>query len=150
MADEVVITGLVETQRMLVEMPGEVTRNGMGRALVAGSGVIEKGLVDRAPRREEEPAGAREFAPLHESVVTEVHVNAQARFGHASTGFGKSGAVADWEEYGHRIVTHEGADTGKLTEPNPFMRRTVDQDAEKAIDAFCDALLGSVEERYGS
>lgn len=146
---DVVITGLVETQRMIVEYPGELTRSGLAAALVAGSSVIQSALKDNAPREERIPGKQYEFAPLLDSLVTDIQVNQTAMFGIAETGFGDAGPVALWDEYGHRIVTHSGRDTGISTQPNPFMRRTTDQCADAAIDAFCNSLLGTLRKQYG-
>lgn len=150
MADEdVIITGLEVTRLMLIEMPGELSRKGIEKALRAGSRVFEDGLAERAPHRERPADTEQEFPPLSDSIVTEIRVDHAAKMGYASTGFGDAGPVALWNEYGHEIVTHAKVDTGKSTRPNPFMRRTVDEDAEPAIDAFADSIYGTVKGLYG-
>lgn len=146
--DGVEITGLVETQRMIRDLPRDLVRDGFPPALVAAGSVVGEALAANAPRRAV-PAneGNREFAPLDQSVVVDVEVGRNG--GVASVGFGESGPVALWDEYGHHIVTHSGRDTGKVTEPNPFMRRTTDQCANEAIDRFCSSLGNTVRTKYG-
>jgi len=144
MSNDVAISGLKETQQMLVELPLDLTRGSMGPALIAGSVVLQENLLVNAPVGH---GPHPEFAPLQETIVTDVEVENLS--GIASTGFGDSGPVAEWNEYGHRIVTHSGRDTGLSTAPNPFMRKTTDESADAAIDAFCDRLLSDVKEKYG-
>lgn len=147
MPDGFDISGLEETQTMLRAFAKDLAIDGMEGALIAGSSVLQEELAERAPRREGE-AENREFAPLADSLITDVAVNTSG--GTALTGFGDSGPVALWNEYGHRIVTHSKKDTGKETEPNPFMRRTVDACGDRVIDAFGDSLGRSIGGKYGS
>ena len=147
MPDDIILTGLTETQYMLIELPGEVTRVGMEKALIAGSSVVQSVLLDNTPRRERQAGAEYEFPPLEESIVTNVEVSRLE--GVASTGFGEAGIVALWDEYGHRIVTHEKTDTGRTSRAFGFMRRTTDECAEGAIDAVCDSLIGTIKEQYG-
>lgn len=147
-SDGVEITGLVETQRMITDLAADLVTNAFPPALMAASTVVQGALASAAPRREEEPA-KREFPALSESLVTDIEVNVSKRVGIASTGFGDAGPVALWNEFEHRIVTHSGRDTGKVTEPKPFMRRTTDNCADEAIGAFCDSIIKTVKDRYG-
>jgi hypothetical protein len=148
MAEGVQITGLTETIRAIVDVPKNITRNGLSDALVAGSAVIQRGLLEKAPRRKTPVTSEREFPPLSESVVTFVEIDQNKLEGIAQTGFGESGPVALWNEYGHRIVTRSKVDTGRTTEPNPFMRATADQLGEEAIEAAAKSLQGFVRATY--
>ena len=148
MAEGVEITGLTETIKAIVDVPKNITRNVLSDALVAGSAVIQRGLIDKAPRRKAPVTSEREFPPLSESVVTFVEIDENKLEGVAETGFGESGPVAIWNEYGHRIVTRAKVDTGKTTEPNPFMRQTVDQVGDEAIAAAAKSLEGFVRRTY--
>jgi len=147
--DDVIITGLTETQRMIIEFPGELNRAGTERALMAGSAVLQQRLLENAPRGDRAAGKRFEFPPLSQSIVTDVRVDQQHGTGSAETGFGESGPVALWNEYGHEIVTIKGKDTGVATKPNPFMRRTTDESAEAVIDAFAASLLDTLNEQYG-
>lgn len=141
MPDGVVITGLVETQQMIVRLPAELTSDVFPEMLMAAGGVVQQELVKNAPRRKTDVKGSREFPPLSESAVTDVEVDQNGRSGVASTGFGDAGPVALWNEYGHEIVTRSGRDTGRRTQPNPFMRRSTDNCAETAIDAAVAVVI---------
>jgi hypothetical protein len=144
MADELRITGLVETQQMLRDVPADI-QAGIGAGMIAAGAVIQQELYRNAPRIQE--GGKSEFQPLHSSLVTDVEINAEENYAVASTGFGDAGPVALWNEYGHRIVSRRGKDSGETTEPNPFMRRSTDNCAEDAIDAFCDRIRATVRQR---
>lgn len=149
MPDGVIITGLVETQQMIRKVPRDLVAEDLQSALMAGGAVVQEELVRNAPRRKTDVKGSREFPPLSESAVTDVEVNASKLSGVASTGFGDAGPVANWEEYGHEVVTRSGRDTGKRTEPNPFMRRSTDNCAETAIDAALKVVAEGIKRRYG-
>lgn len=148
MSDDVQITGLRETQLMLQNLPAELTRLAVPRALRAGSEPIQAELHFNAPRRARDGNEEYEFPRLEDSIVTDIEVKGLS--GVASTGFGEAGPVALFQEDGHRIVTHAGKDTGEVTEPNPFMARSTESIAEAAIDAFCESLLDSVRSEYAS
>lgn len=148
MDDGVNITGMVETIKAIVDLPDRVTREVLPDALVAGSGVIQGALIDNAPERATPATSEREFAPLKESAVTDVEIDYAHGVGVASTGFGESGPVALWNEFGHRIVTRSGEDTGRRTDPNPFMRKTVDEKADEAIEAAAKVVGGWIRGNY--
>lgn len=146
--DGVEITGLVETQKMIRNLPSEIA-SGFEQDLMAPAAVVQDALRAGAPRREQRIGGDAEFPPLHETVVTDIHVNLSRFSGVASTGFGESGPVALWNEYGHRVVTHLGVDTGEHTDPDPFMRRVTDNCADRAIDAFSAKVAQRMRSQYG-
>lgn len=143
MADGLYITGLTETQDMIRELPNDL-RGGIATALVAAGSVVQAELRKNAPRRNDDEKS--EFPSLSSSLVTDIEVDPNG-VSIASTGFGDAGPVALWNEYGHRIVTHAKVDTGKTSERNPFMRRSTDNCADDAIDAFCDSIIRTVEKR---
>jgi hypothetical protein len=140
MGDELRITGLVETQQMVRAVPSDIAK-GLEPATIAAGAVIQQELLNNTPRRKEErEIGKSRFPPLAASLITDIAVSQDHRFAVASTGYGNAGPVALWLEYGHRIVSHRGVDSGKKTMPNPFMRRSAESCADRAIDAFAEVI----------
>jgi hypothetical protein len=139
MGDELRITGLVETQKMIRDVSTEVARS-LPQALIAAGVVIQGELLKNAPQRQEGHDEKSRFPALRSSLITDIEISADGKVGLASTGFGDAGPVALWNEYGHRIVSHKGVDSGKKTLPNPFMRRSIEACADAAIDAFAEAI----------
>jgi HK97 gp10 family phage protein len=132
------ITGIAEVQKMLAEAPKNIVMLGFGRALNAGINVIAAAVAERVPVKEGELAAA---------LVTEVVVDANARGGIASVGFGKMGHRANWVEYGHRMVTHKPGKKQVGDVPaHPFMRPAADASADAAIDAFAETLAATLKQ----
>ena len=65
------------------------------------------------------PGDKPEFKPLRDTIGVEVKDGEQI---YAVIGPERpAGAHGHLVEYGHRIVKHDGEDTGKMAEPHPFM-----------------------------
>lgn len=134
------ITGIEEVQKMLAEAPKNVVQLGYGRALTAGINVFAGALASRTPVRS---------GKLAASLVIAVEVDSDARGGAAAVGFGKQGHVANWVEYGHRMVGHapNKKETGAVL-PHPFMRPAFDASADEALQAFQDSLVTTLNSEY--
>lgn len=150
MANEITIGGIEETQEMFFGSARVITDSVLEGVLVDGSKVIQRELRARSPRRATPIANEkREFERLEDSIVTDVDIHPGGLQGIARTGFGDSWPVALWNEYGHRIVTHDKRDTGKLTVPNPFMRQTADACREEVIDVCSASFQSRLRALYG-
>lgn len=137
----IVVTGIEEVNRMLTDLPAVIVARAFLKALDAGAKVIERGLLERTPERDE--GDRREDVPhLIDSIVIEINIDSQLRGGIAKVGFGNMGHVALWVEYGHHLLGHKPTkkELGNV-QPYPFMRPTADAVANDVIQAFQDALV---------
>lgn len=159
----IVITSREVTVSIPVINLHDVIADALTPALMAGASVLGAELMDRVPRG---PRGAnynREFEPLESTMVTDIEVDREALTGTASTGFGKSGPVALWVEYGHNIVSRSdegvrytspsgserpGELLGRVPE-HPFMRPAIDACADRVIEAVADSVVNSIMKAYG-
>ena len=144
MGDELRIRGILETQEMIRAVPADISKALPG-ALIAASAVIERELLTNIPHAAKGHDPRSPFPPLDQSITTDILVNEQRGLGVSSTGFGAAGPVALYLEYGHRIVSHRGIDSGKRTVREPFMRSSTDKAADAAIDAFAEAIAAALE-----
>jgi HK97 gp10 family phage protein len=136
----IVIKGLKETQAAMHEFPRLLVARAFVKALRAGIDVLAEELLARTPEREE---GDRDedLQHLKDAIVSEVILTDQLDGGTASVGFGKLGHIANWLEFGHRMVTHKpGLKEVGNVDPKPFMRPAFEAAAEQAMEAFGDVL----------
>ena len=141
MAGELVpIEGLEEVQRMLADAPRVIVGSAFARALKAGATVIEEALAARTPVREIRSGGDVDEPALIENLRVDIALDADLRGGSAEIGFGKAGYIANFIEYGHRMVSHEGKELGRV-QPHPFMRPAAELSADAAIEAFGNTLV---------
>jgi HK97 gp10 family phage protein len=137
MAEEfsMTVSGIEETCAMLEAAPRNIAKAAFARALAAAAVPVVKALEARTPA---------DTGKLKASIVTDVAVDAAGGGGIASIGFGKQGHVANFVEYGHRMVSHKPhkKEIGTVA-PHPFMRPAAAAAAEPAIDAFCESVRES-------
>lgn len=149
---DVKVEGIEEVELFLTELPREIVASGFLAALKAGGTVIENTLVYNCPVQEEETGGILEQGELRDSIYMKVELDSQLRGGVATIAFrGQApNAVANWIEYGHRIVGHRPKleYKGKDVPPNPFIRRTADQAAQPAVEAFVNSIMQTVSTYY--
>ena len=135
---EVQITGIAEVQKMLREAPKLIVANAFHRALVAADNVIQAELAIREPHGQ---LTADNKATLAESRTSLIELDSQFRGGVLNIGYGKQGFVAGWVEFGHKMVGHKpGLKLLGTVVPHAFMRPSFDASADKAIEAFANAL----------
>lgn len=144
------IEGLEDVQRLLAEAPRTVVARGYLKALQAGANVIANELESNTPIKKEDVGGLLDKGVLRESVMIVIELDSDFRGGVALIGFGKNGFVALWLEYGHRMLSHGAKGTRHeigtgIVAANPFMRRTTAACADRAIDAFADALASELK-----
>jgi hypothetical protein len=141
----------------------DVIADALEPALRAGTAVLESELRLRIPEGPRGPNYNLEFEPLKDTLVSGYEVDKSALTGTSSTGFGKSGSVALWVEYGHQEVvpsqngsryrspsgkSRAGELVGQVPE-HPFMRPAFDACADKVIDAVADSIVDSILKAYG-
>jgi hypothetical protein len=104
--------------------------------------VIKAALALRIPISDEETAG-----DLRAALMSAVTLDAQFRGGVAEVGFGtKQGHIANFVEYGHRMVGHKpGKKELGMVAAHPFMRPAAEVSADAAIDAFADSLEATLK-----
>jgi HK97 gp10 family phage protein len=141
------IEGADEVVKLLQSAPRVVVATGFLKALQAGAKPIVDQLEARTPERDE---GERneETPHLKDNITVDIQLDSQFRGGFADIGFGKLGYIANFVEYGHRMLTHDEKEIGKI-EPKPFMRPAAEAAAEAAIDAFADALTTELSGTLG-
>lgn len=108
--------------------------------------VISNALAAFTPERDEGDRN-EENPHLVDSIVIETEVDAEGRGVVVHVGFGNMGYVANFVEYGHRMVGHK-PDKKQLgmVQPKPFMRPAAAVAAEAAIDAFLTAIKGVIDD----
>lgn len=150
MAGELItVTGLAEVQEMLATAPKEIVARGYLRALQAGADVIADEVEVRTPIKAEDTGGMLDKGVLRESLMIQVTLDSQFRGGVAEVGFGKNGVVANWVEYGHRMVGHAPGKKEKgVVPPHPFMRPAADASADRAIEAFANSIAQTVKNNF--
>lgn len=122
---------------MLEHAPKNVVARGFLKALKAAARPIEQALDARVPVAQGHLKAAR---------VTEITLDSRFRGGTVEIGYGKQGHVANFLEYGHRMVGHKPfkKHEGEV-KPHPFMRPAAAAAAEAAITAFADTLADEVK-----
>jgi HK97 gp10 family phage protein len=161
MAGEMVrVTGIDEVCAFFDAAPKDIVRTTFGKALSAAAVPIVQELEPRIPSRNNlfdeesfrELAGTAVEGTLKDNLVTDIALSDDGKGGVASIGFGKAGHVANFVEYGHRLIGHKPKlrDLGNV-EPHPFMRPAANASADAAIEAFAGSVEESMRaEGYGS
>jgi hypothetical protein len=153
------ITGLEATQAMLRDAPRHIVASGFAKAGRAAATVFEVELEMRTPVRSEELFNDETFSTfrnetggdLKAALMSVVELDAEFRGVHVSVGFGKQGHVANWVEFGHRMMTHKpGSREVGFVPAHPFMRPAFEAGGDRAIDAFATTLAGTVRAEYGA
>lgn len=131
------VEGADETAEMLEKAPKLVVARGFLKAAKAAVNVVEQALKPRIPK---------EHGDLEKALTHEITLDSQFRGVTADIGFGKEGHVANWNEYGHRMVGHKPKkkQVGEV-QAKPFMRPAMASSAETAIDVFADTLRKELE-----
>jgi len=145
MDEGVIVRGIPQVQRNLAEFPRLLVMRCFGKALSRAAGVFEQELAARCPEAKDYAPSDDEYGPLLENLMSVVTIDTNGQGGRAQIGFGKKSMVALWIEYGHRIVTHAGRDTGKVAVANPFMRRAFAAAAERAVTVFVETVQEFLE-----
>ena len=148
------VTGITEVQKMLAEAPKSVVARGFLKALDAGAKVFEQELEIRTPvlvsaLMTVAEKGKHHPGDLRRALMSLVTLDSQFRGGEAAVGYGKQGFIANFVEYGHRMVTHKpGKKHIGQVPAHPFMRPTFDAKADAALDAFAESLIGTLKEGF--
>jgi HK97 gp10 family phage protein len=160
---KVVVKGLHELEERMGDLPNEVNKKVMRKALVAGGLVLEVDMKSRVKDKQESygddsqwqgfqssslPSGA-----LRADITHSVSLNASAERGTIRIGPTKKTAyVANFLEFGHWLVM--GSQKGrkaskkriKFIPAYPFMRPAFDNKAQDAVEAFETQLRTGIEE----
>jgi hypothetical protein len=151
MADFITVEteGIAETMQMLADAPRVVVANGFLKAFQAAGDVIVEVLASNTPVKKEDTGGVLEQGELLESLMMDIELDSQFRGGFVAIGFGKNGNVADWLDGGHRLIGHAPnyKNLGSVA-GNGFMRKSFDQSAEAAVDAFGESLTSTVTTQF--
>lgn len=137
MAAGITIRGIPEIQRNLRDFPRQLVQRAFTKALSRAAAVFEEELRSRCP--ESDSDSSDESGHLIDFLTSEITIDSGGRGGRARIGFGRLSRRALWVEYGHRMVSHKGKQIGEV-KPHPFMRAAFAAAADKAIEAFTEAI----------
>lgn len=140
MSDEmsIEITGIQEVQHLLDTAPERIVKHAFAKSLAAAAVPVVQELQMRTPV---------EHGDLKAHIMTDIAIDANGKGGSAAVGFGREGHKALWVEFGHRMVGHKpGKKQVGQVPAHPFIRPAFDASANKAIEAFSETLLESLQE----
>lgn len=147
------ISGIEEACAIMDRVPEDIVRVGMVRALTAASVPILAAVDVRTPvsaKNELWDDEAFRAIPgtgtgdLKKALHADIELFDDGQGGQASINFGNQGYIANWVEYGHRMIGH--VSLGKMRKiydnvpPKPFMRPGAEASAEQAIEDFVEVL----------
>lgn len=143
------VVGLKETMEMFQELPKIIVLGGFNRALDAAGQIIEDAIEAKTPTREIKGAGiyGLDFGALKGDIYHTVELDSNYRGGRAIITFRKYSHIANFVEYGHRMLSHSkrpisGPKTaGGMVRAYPFMRPATEAVREQAVDAFVDVIV---------
>ena len=154
------ITGLRETLDMLENLPKNIVLGGFSKALHAAGSIMEAEVEKRTPIRLEIDGGDLVVSggALKSDVYHEVTLDSNYRGGVAIVSFRKYSHIANWVEYGHRMIGHKpgkrqlsGPRTPDgMVRPNPFIRPAFEASKDRAIDAFARSIAETVHNYWAS
>lgn len=140
MPDEITLEfeGLDEVCELFEQAPKAAIPQALLHGLAAGAGVIEEYVAGYAPDKTGEM-----LADLGSTVT----LDADFRGGVAQIGFSaKQGHVANWVEYGHRMIGHKPLKKELGTvEPHPFMRPAAEAGEEEAVETFTETMMTDLQ-----
>jgi hypothetical protein len=150
------VLGIEECCADLRRVPPAVCGVGLVRGLHAAAEVIEREVSLRTPTRTNRVGGDQDYPALVTDLQVRVTVDSQFRGGVAQIGFFRNAYIANWLEFGHRMVGHGSSKPArnaawkaggeKMVPAHPFMRPGADAAQEPAVEAFIDAVDDSLKE----
>lgn len=164
------ITGLDEVAAALLDAPRAIVASGFAKAGRAAADVIEPVLLFNTPVRSEDLFNPETFerikgsevgGALRDATRSDVELDSGFRGVNVSVSHGNMSWIANLLEYGHKMVAHgatkqdrENKYVGKLlgsgfVPAHPFMRKTFDETADQAFEAFESVVASTVKEIYG-
>jgi hypothetical protein len=145
-APEVRIEGLQEAIAMLDDLPEAVILAGFATAIDAAN-VVFWDLLGRSTWVRQDVDSKVTPGALRAALTSRVTLDTHYRGGLGEVGYGKLGYIANFLEYGHRIVGHRrgGRKEFGFVAARPRMRPAFDAGHEKAIDAFTGSIQGTVK-----
>jgi hypothetical protein len=138
MSEELIeIEGIEEVLRDLTSASPAVAGVGVTLVLNAAAKVIQDAIRARTPVRAVRVGGDAEYPSLIQTLKSKVTIDSNYRGGIAEVGFWKQSYVAEWLEYGHRIVGHGKSKEARVVHgmvaPHPFMRPAAEAATERAV-----------------
>lgn len=168
MAEELIrVNGVEEVCAWLDKAPDLLFNVALIRGLHAAGEVIERAIDLRAAKHEREIriGGDAAYPAMILGLKLKVALYDGKRAGNAQIGFfGYAASVANWVEFGHRIVLPSQTETyvddrgrrrrgkyiGRDVPEYPFMRPAADESTEAAMDAFVGAVDETVAQFNGA
>lgn len=158
------VEGLSETVAQFDHLPQVLVVLGLFKALEAGGKVIQDAVYAKTRIQLRDSGGDLlvEGGELRDALKHVTVVDSQGRGGFVAVGFGRLGYIANWVEYGHKLLTHwenkeaytykgrkrvrkwGGHEFIKDVPAYPFMRPALEISAEAAIDAFAASLAETI------
>lgn len=168
MADDginIEVTGLTELQSKLDELTTKAAERCIRKALKAGAAIEQAAIEERAPVKDT-TGGMLPDGALKSDIVVKMRRDEQGTI-IAVVGPDKLTAhVANWVEYGHRLVRggrskliKSGKNAGKTVGPgkavgnvpaHPFIRPAYEATRQEVADAICSTLATEIEKSAAS
>ena len=136
------VSGIDALNRELERIAREVASTALLPSLASAAGVTADAVRSGAQAHSKtgKMAAALEIG---------VELASSGQAGEADIGFGDQDAIAMHVEFGHREITHEGADIGQVP-AHPFIRPAFDESKDRAIQAFTGTFAEKMSEIIGS
>jgi hypothetical protein len=136
------ISGIEECCADLRRVSSTARTVGLVRGLHAAAAVIEREIDIWTPVRTNRVGGDQDYQSLITDLQVRVGIDTRFRGGSAQIGFFRQAYLANWVEFGHRMVGHKPLkkNLGAAVPAHPFMRPAADVAAEPAVEAFVDAV----------
>lgn len=134
-------------ERHLNQLPDQVAKRYLGKALQKAGDVILASMKQLAPERTDEATPEEDSLPpgiLREDLHTQVTVSSN---GGATVKVGPteiSAHVCRWQEKGWMLTSHEGKKIRQIPGKH-FMSAAMDEAGQAALDAFTASLKASLE-----
>lgn len=151
----ITVVGVEDVQRMLSDAPKTIVASGFLKALSAGANVFADELELKTPVKKADTGGLLDKGVLRESIAIDVELDSQFRGGSADVHFGKNGFIANFVEFGHRMIGHKsggkkvlGSVEATSVPPYPFVRPAFDAGANRAIEAFTNSIIETVLSQF--
>ena len=132
------VSGLAKLDRQLRDLPGSIQRKYLRQAARRAGAVVIKDAKKNLRSRVRKRTGnlLKSFKQLPSSKWRTAGENRRKGIIGTRVGFSQGGSHAHLIEYGHRIVTHAGVDTGGRVVAYPFLRPAIDANRSKVRDEF--------------
>jgi HK97 gp10 family phage protein len=159
MIEETTLVGAEELQKILLEMPRELTAKALREGAKAGAEVILEAARAKAPVYNGPPRPDVQPGLLRDSLKVTVRAKEEEVTATVSTSEGDykgDDFYASFIEFGHKVGKRPGKARGVKVEdgrptvaPRPFLRPAFDNNKDRAVEAFRAAVTAAIDRIWG-